>query len=86
MKNGGQIPWNATLICETFKISYLMRKHHVRDVLGSHLKDQLFHLVQWLSITLSLRRTSQESINLEKKSLTWIVPRICFVRGENLEG
>ena len=35
---------------------------------GQPLKDLLFHLVHWLSITLSLRRTSQESINLERKS------------------
>ena len=28
----------------------------MRDVLGNRLKDQLFHLVHWLSITLSLRR------------------------------
>ena len=40
----------------------------MRDVLGNHLKDRLFHLVHWLSITLLLRRTSQESINLERKS------------------
>ena len=32
---------------------------------GQH---RLFRLVQWLSITLFLRRTSQESINLERKS------------------
>ena len=68
MKIGGQIPWNATLICETFKISYLMGKHHMTDVLGNHWKDQLFHSVHWLSVTLQLRRTSQESINLERKS------------------
>ena len=68
MKIGGQIPWNATPICETFKISYLMGRPHLRDVLGNHLMDQSFHLVHWLSITLSLRRTSQEFINLERKS------------------
>ena len=39
----------------------------MKDVLGNHLKDLLFHLVHWLSITLSLRRISQESINLERK-------------------
>ena len=39
-----------------------------RDVLGNHLKDRLFKLVHWLSITSELRRTSQESINLERKS------------------
>ena len=40
----------------------------MRDVLGNHLKDRLFHSVHWLNITLSLRRTSQKSINLERKS------------------
>ena len=32
----------------------------MRDILGNHLKDRLFHLVHWL--------TSQESIILERKS------------------
>ena len=32
------------------------------------IKDQSFRLVHWLSTTLSLRLTSQESINLERKS------------------
>ena len=36
--------------------------------LENHLKDQSFRLVHWLSITLFLRKTSQESINLERKS------------------
>ena len=46
-----------------------MGRHHKRDVLGNHLKDRLFHLVHWLSVTLFLRQASQESINLERKSL-----------------
>ena len=79
MKIGGQILWNAIPICETFQISCLMGRLHRRDVLENLLKDQLFRLVHWLSITLFLRKTSQESF-------TWIVPRIRFVRGENLEG
>ena len=41
----------------------------MRDVLGNHSKDRSFLLVHWLSITLFLRKTSQESINLEKKVL-----------------
>ena len=68
MKIGGQIPWSAIPICETVKISCLMGKHHARDVLGNHFKDQSFRLVHCLSITLSLRKTNQESINLERKS------------------
>ena len=69
MKVGGQILWNVTPICETSQISYLMGRRPMKDVLGNHLKGRLFHLVHWLSITLSLRRTSQESINLERKVL-----------------
>ena len=68
LKNGGQIPWNFTPICETSQISYLMGRRPMKDALGNHLKDLLFHLVHWLSIIISLRRTSQESINLERKS------------------
>ena len=52
--------------------------------IGEPFKDESFRLVHWLSITLFLRKTSQESINLE--SLTRIVPCIRSVRGENLEG
>ena len=68
MKIGGQILWNVTPICETSQIYYMMGKRPMKDVLGNHLKDRLFHLVHWLSITVSLRKTSQESINLERKS------------------
>ena len=62
------MPWNVKPICETLQISYLMGRRPMKDVLGNHLKDQLFHLVHWLSITLFLRKTGQESINLERKS------------------
>ena len=68
MKVGWQILWNVTPICEMSQIYYLIGRRPMKDVLGNHLKDQLFHLVHWLSITLELRRTSQESINLERKS------------------
>ena len=68
MKVGGQILWNVTPICKTSQIHYLMGRRPMKDVSGNHSKDRLFHLVHWLSITLSLRRISQESINLERKS------------------
>ena len=68
MKIGGQIPWNAVPICEMFKISCLMGRPHMRDILENHFKDRSFRLVHWLSITLFLRNTSQESINFERKS------------------
>ena len=82
MKIGWQILWNVTLIFETCKISCLMGKLHMRDVLGNHVKDRSFRLVHWLSITLFLRKTSQESINLERKSnLDHSLDTLC-TRGE----
>ena len=50
MKVGGQILWNAIPICETSQIYYLMGRRPMKDVLGSHLKDRLFHVVHWFSI------------------------------------
>ena len=55
----------------------------MQDVLGK--KDRLFHLVHWLSIILLLRRTSQESVNLERKSYL-DCSSDSSVRGRNLEG
>ena len=86
MKNGEQIPRNALLICERFKISCLMGRLHTKDVVENLLKDQSFRLVHWLSITLSLRKTSQESISLERKSyLDCSLDTLC-TRVGNLEG
>ena len=48
MKVGRQILWNVTLICETSQIYCLMGRRPMKDVLGNHLKDLLFHLVHWL--------------------------------------
>ena len=68
MKVGGQILWNVTPVCEPSQISYLMGRRPVKDALYNLLKDRLFHMVHWLSVTQKLRRTNQESINLERKS------------------
>ena len=43
---------NVTPICEASQIYFLMGRRPMKDVLGNHLKDRLFHLVHWLSITL----------------------------------
>ena len=85
MKVGGQILCNITLICETSQIDYLMGRRPMKDVLGNHLKDLLFHLVHWLSITNNCEG-SVKNPSIWKESLTWIVPRIRSVRGGNLEG
>ena len=85
MKNGGQIPWNATRICETSQIYCLMGRRPMKDVLGNHLKDLLFHLVHWLSITQKLRKISPESINLERTFYLDCSSDTLSTRG-NLEG
>ena len=77
-----QIPWNAIPIFETFKISCLIGKLHARDVLENLLKDRSFRLVHWLSITLSLRKTSQKSINLERRSYLDCSSDTLCTRGE----
>ena len=82
MKVGGQILWNVTPICETSQIYKMMGRRPMKDVLGNHFKDRLFHLVHWLSITLLLRRTSQESINLRKKVLPGLFLGSALYAGE----
>ena len=52
MEVDGQIPWNVAPICEMTQISYLMGRRPMKDVLGNHLMDRLYHLVHWLSIIL----------------------------------
>ena len=45
-----------------------MGRRPIKGALENHFKDQSFRLVHWLRITVSLRKTSQDSINLERKS------------------
>ena len=82
MKVGGQIPWNVTPICKTSQICCLMGRRPMKDVLENHLKDRSFHLVHWLSVTLFLRKTCQESINLERKSYLDCSSGALCTRGE----
>ena len=58
------------------------RTRPMKDVLGNHLKDRLFHLVHWLSIPLQLRRTTQESISSERKSYLECSSDMHCTRGE----
>ena len=54
MKNGGQIPWNAIPVCETFKISCLMGRLHTKGVLGEPFKGPIIpcgSLVEYYPIT-----------------------------------
>ena len=61
--------WADSMECYTYlrNIQDLLSdgRRPMKDVSGNHFKDRSFHLVHWLNITLSLRKTSRESINLE---------------------
>ena len=64
--------WADSMECYTYlrNVTDLLsdgKRRPVKDVLGNHLRDLLFHLVHWLSIILLLRRISHASINLERK-------------------
>ena len=78
MKVGGQILWNVFPVGKTSQIE----RRPMKDVLGNHSKDLSFHLVHWLSITLQLRRISQESINSERKSYLDCSSDTLCTRGE----
>ena len=83
MKNGGQIPWSVVPICETFKIPCLMGRHHRKGDAECPLIDQSFRLVHWLRITLSLRRTYRDYINLVQKSCQLYSSVMYCMRGES---
>ena len=61
MKNGGQILWNVTPICETSQIYCLMGRPHMRDVFGKPFKGPIIPF-----------GSMAESINLESMSKNWI--------------
>ena len=62
-KNGGRIPWNATAVCDTFKISCQMGRHHMKGGSEHQLTAQLSRLEQWSKITLFLLKTYRDCIN-----------------------
>ena len=86
MKVGGQILWNVTPVCETSQICYLMGRLPMKDVLGNHLKDLLFHLVHWFGLVSPFySEGSVKNPSIWKESFTWIVLRMRSVRGGDLE-
>ena len=51
MKIGGKFLWNAVPICETFKISCLMGRHHIKGGSENFSKDRLSRLVEYFPIS-----------------------------------
>ena len=69
MKIGGQILWNVTPVYQTSQIYYLIGRRPMKDVLGNHLKDLLFHLVHWLTVTHHATAKDQSRIHQSGKKI-----------------
>ena len=65
--------WADSMECYTYlrNIQDLLSdgRHHTKDVLGNHLKDQSFRLVHWLSITLFSAKDQSRIHQFGKKVL-----------------
>ena len=84
MKNGGRIPWNATAICEIFRIFCLMGRPPWKGGSEYHLMAQLFHLEQWVESHPISAKDLSRLHHFGKKVLPGIFLGVHF-RGENLE-
>ena len=74
------------LSAKTSQIYHLMGRRPMKDVLGNHFKGPFF--VPFGSLVWVSSYNCEGSVthpSIWKESFTWIVPRICFVRGVNLE-
>ena len=85
MKIGGQLPWNATPIFETFKISYLMGKPYERRF-GKPCKGPIIpfgSLVEYYPIS---AKDQSRIHQFEKKVLPGLFLGYALYAGGNLEG
>ena len=85
MKGGGQILWNAVAICEMSKISWQMGKFRMSEDSVSQSKDQSFHSAHQWKIS-HLPRETKGEFNNSERGYDQEIFRMCFDRGENLEG
>ena len=72
MKNGGQIPWNALPICETFKISCLMGRLHTKDVLENLSKGPIIPFGYLVEYCLISAKDQFRIHQIGKKVLPWL--------------
>ena len=79
----GGFPWNVIAICETFKISCLMGRHPLEGGSECHSTVQLSRLEQLSNITLFLRETCRDCINLVLKSCQENSVDVRCTRGES---
>ena len=76
MKVGGQIPWNATSICETSQISYLMGRHESRFEIPFNGPVIMFGAMSNITCERHLETTS-----IWSQSLARYISWLCLVCG-----
>ena len=76
---------NAVAICEMSKIFWQMGKFRMNEDSGNQLMDQSFHSAHQWNISQIPRETEREFNNSER-GYDQEFFRMCFDRGENLEG
>ena len=81
-ENGGRIPRSVSAICETFKISCLMGRRPVERRFGQPFEGPIIPFGSLVEYYLFLQKTSQESINLERKSYLDCSSDTLCTRGE----
>ena len=74
MKIGGQIPWNALFICETFKISYLMGRLLMRDLVVKPFKGRIIPFGSSVEYYLISAKDQSRIQNFAKK----VLPELFF--------
>ena len=71
--------------CYLRNVSYQVGKNFGAAILENCSKDQSFRFVQWSKMIRSLRKTSQDSINVVKKFYLEYSWDVHYVRGETVE-
>ena len=72
--NGGRIPWKVAAICETFKISCLMRRHFMRGGSEYHSKARSFRF----GVVVEYHPISSKDLSRLHQFGTKVLPGIFF--------
>ena len=74
-------PWNVTAICETFEISCLMGRHHMKSGSEYHFNGPVIPSGAMFRISSHFRDKPIENTSIRSKSLAKYTPRLCIVCG-----
>ena len=74
MKNGEQIPWNVTPVCETSQIYYLMGRRPDERRFGQPFKGPIIPFGSLVEYYPRTAKDQSKNPSIWKESVTWIVP------------